>query len=429
MGGRRETLLKVLQVLAWVLLTITFCKHVVYYPLFREGAWGVDYGKHYVAAREVLAGRSPFVGENYLGFNYPQFTAWLYLFLAAFSLEGAEKVWNLCNALFVIAAFFTIVAFYRPKPRESADALSACDAQAGRSRGALDPGVALWVRDHWASVSALLYAGFAPWFMDFHCGNIEPLNLILIVAFGAALIRGADGVAGVVLAMACLVKILPVFFLLPLAMARRWRVVSVCMAAMAVYASILFASELWRPGDGWWRWEVSLFTDTLPRVAFEYRDLSRSLVAIAARYFSPLLWDSEPAFNLAARGLGLAILASYVCVLIAARRFLRRSWRDGVAFTALAIVILSPLIEYHHLVWSIPAYLFLVVDYVEGRVRHGFFALAAGLWGAIFLCRYWTDLGPSGAVHPLDIATLLLVVLWVAMAVRIVRMRGESGIA
>ena len=420
MGGRRETLLKALQILAWVLLTITFCKHVVYYPFFREGAWGVDYGKHYVAAREVLAGRSPFVGENYLGFNYPQFTAWLYLFLAAFSLEGAEKVWNLCNALFVVAAFFTIVVYYRPKPRESADM---------RSRGALDPAAALWVRDHWASVSALLYAVFAPWFMDFHCGNIEPLNLILIVALGAALIRRADGVAGVVLAMACLVKILPVFFLLPLAMARRWRVVSVCMAAMAVYASILFASELWRPGDGWWRWEVSLYANTLPHVAFEYRDLSRSPAAIAARSFSSLLWNSQPAFDLATRAVSLVLLAAYVGVLIAARRFLRRSWRDGVAFTALAIVIVSPLIEYHHLIWSIPAYLFLVVDYVEGRVRHGFFALAGGLWAAIFLCRYWTDLGPSGGVHPLDIATLLSVVLWVAMAVRILRMRADATVA
>lgn len=270
-----------------------------------------------------------------------------------------------------------------------------------------------WVVRHWPSVAVFALAINAPIFLEIRDGNIEPLNLVLLIALGAALLRKRDTVAGVLLAMLCLGKILPVFFLPPLLFAGRKRAVGVCVAFLALYGLVLLAT-------GWWRWDWFLFAQTLPNVGFHYRGLSNSLVAIAGRYLFPALFASKKAFDLTAMGIALSVVAGQVAVAILGWPLVRRSWRTGLSFASLSIVLMSPLLEYQHLIWAIPAYLFLIMDAVEERISPRFFATATSLWLAIFACRYLTDLGVWLVVSPLHASTLLLAVLWVATGTDII---------
>jgi len=93
----------------------------------------------------------------------------------------------------------------------------------------------------------------------------------------------------------------------------------------------------------------------------------------------------------------------------------------GLSFASLSIVLMSPLLEYQHLIWAIPAYLFLIMDAVEGAVSPRFFTAASVLWVLIFACRYGSDLGAPFPLPPLQVSTLLVAVLWAATGMEIVR--------
>jgi len=61
------------------------------------------------------------------------------------------------------------------------------------------------------------------------------------------------------------------------------------------------------------------------------------------------------------------------------------------------------------LIWSIPAWLFLILDYVEGRVRNAFFAASLRLVDWRFSDAVTgANLQIGVALHPLHLATLLL---------------------
>jgi len=388
----KPLLLILLQIEAWLVCVFMFLKYVVWKQFTCAG---VDFPKHYHAAIEVLHGRSPFTGDLYLGFNYPVFTASLYAFLAPFSLQGAEVLWDLCNTIYVAATIGLVIAFYRPRPSPSSSIAQT------------------WAVRHWPVVAAFALAIFAPIFLEIHDGNIEPLNLFLLAALGAALLRGRDTLAGALLAGLCLVKILPALFLPPLFIARRKRPVIVCTILLATYALVLLTT-------GWWRWDWFLFTRVLPNVGFRYCGLSNSLAAIAGHYlFHPLL-SSKNAFDAAAVAIACAVLAAQALVMALAWPLARRSWRPSLALTSLSLVLLSPLLEYQHLIWAIPAYLFLILDALEGRVSPRFFMAASALWIAIFACRYQSDLAVWLFLPPLHASTLLVLVLWIATAGNIV---------
>ncbi|NQU43079.1 DUF2029 domain-containing protein, partial [bacterium] len=244
-----RVLLRLLIVLFWAFFATLFIKHILIYQFFWDG---VDFPKHVEAARAVLENRSPYTGENYLGFNYPLLTAWLFVFLAWVPADRAEFVWDLCHAIFVFASLVIVVGAYRPRITDSKRRTDGCPIQA-----------ASWIADHWPAVGALALALFSPIFLDIHHGNIEPLNLVLLILMGALLLRGKENSAGVVLAVLCLIKIVPILLVPALWMGGKRRTVAVWTAALSAYAIVMLLT-------GWWRWEWFLVTETLPNIGFHY---------------------------------------------------------------------------------------------------------------------------------------------------------------
>lgn len=418
----RRLFVLLLQIEAWALLVFMLAKYV---GLQQFTTLGVDFPKHYAAALEILRGSNPYDGELYLGFNYPLFTGWLFLFLAPFSLETAGLVWDVCNTLLVLGALGLVLFGYKPEP------------------GTAPETAARVVCRYWHSVAAFAFAIFAPVFLEIRDGNIEPLNLFLLVALGAALLRGRERTVGVLLAMLCLVKILPVFFLPVLYITGKRRAIYVCLVCLAVYAAVLLAT-------GWWRWECFLLSQTLPHVGYHYRGLSNSLAAQAGRYFAPTLWESEGAFRIASIAIAASMGSACLAVLLIRKQRVPRAqeggasparffqgilkritcphlWREGLGLASLTIVLISPLLEYQHLIWAMPAYLFLLMDYAEGRVSNRFFSVCAVLWLAVFACRYATDLGMPLFMDPLHFSTWLAGALWLVMAVRLAAGRPRAG--
>lgn len=373
---------------------------VKYAMVFSWIAPGVDFPKHRLAAIDVLAGRNPYVGANYLGFNYPLLTAWIYVFLAWVPESWAERVWDLTNAFYTVASLFVVARFCRPSlPTRTSDDPFAL--------------VRSWIVRHWGSFSALILAFFAPVFLEIHDGNIEPLNLFLLTILCAALLRNAQALAGIVLAVLCLVKILPVFFVPVLLVSRKWRTIATWGGAMALYGAVLFAT-------GWWRWEWFLYTRTLPNVGFRYVVESNSLVRIVRDYLAPNLLATKPMYDRWATAISLSLSAAFAVVLWLGRNRARESWRDGIAFASLTVVLVTPLLEYQHLIWSFPAYLFLLADWAERRSGGRTFALGAVLWCGVVAARYVSDLGGRSVVNPLHVATLLVLGLWGVSAIRLV---------
>ena len=398
------SLRRLLLALCWMAWAFMFVKYVLILPYIFPG---VDFPKHHRAAVEIIHGRSPFTGRNFLGFNYPLFTAWVYSFLAPLSEAQAKIVWDVTNGILLLASLALLVCFHRPCFDQAGASVNAAerDSLAWRTRR--------WWARHWPSLAALMMAAYAPIFMDFHCGNVEPLNVILLIALSAAMLRGAERTAGVLLAILCLVKILPVLFILPFAVAGKRRVVWYCIGSLGLYGAVLLAT-------GWWRWEWFLFTQTLPNVGFQYHGLSSSLTSIAGRMFFFELMKSKAAYDLASRVVAAGALGLDLAILAASWRAWRASWRDGLSVMSLSILLMTPLLEYHHIVWALPAYLLLFVDYIEGRIGARFFAWALALWLAIFACRYLAEISIHYRFPPRDAATLLLIVLWLSTAARIV---------
>lgn len=391
----QSSLTRFLPAFARLIFAFMFAKYAI---LQQFTTTGVDFPKHYYAAQAILRGESPYVGDFYLSFNYPLFTAWIYAWLAPFTLSRAEFLWDLCNTLYVVASLGLIIVYYRPT-----------DGGEGATSRSLSPGLRKWIVAHWSAVCAFAVAIYAPIFLEIRDGNIEPLNLLLVVAFGAALMRGREGVAGVLFAALCLVKIIPVFFIPALFLGGKRKTIGVCAIFVGVYGLMLLVTGLWRE-------DFYLLTHVLPNIGFHYRGLSNSLVAIAGQHFFPSVMESKAMFDWTTKGIAAAIGGAYIAVVWMSARCRTLSWRAGLALASLTIVLMSPLLEYNHIIWAIPAYLFLLVDAAEGSVSRRFFVASFGLWIGVFACRYWCDLSSNTGFPPLHVSTLLLAVLWAVTA-------------
>src|SRR5262245_35097321 len=87
-----------------VLLVLAALIQIGQWGIWRPLRWpGVDYGKHWDAARAVLENRNNYFidgsrnDELWLGFNYPQATAFMFLWLGFVSRAHGEVVWKMFN--------------------------------------------------------------------------------------------------------------------------------------------------------------------------------------------------------------------------------------------------------------------------------------------------------------------------------------------
>lgn len=234
-----------------------------------------------------------------------------------------------------------------------------------------------------------------------------PLLAMLLAAF-FALERGRDARAGLLVASAGVLKLLPMLLAWVLVAARRWRALAALVASCAILIVVppllLFGPQrTWEYHHQWWHDNVegppsAGMTDPQLREHFiDHRN--QSIPAVVAR----MTWPGHPyrvAFQplrlseSAARALGrvlhaLAALGMLVAMTVLARR---SPLRWCFALGLLAMTALAPLLRTYYLVWTLPALALLASTRDDARpaVRR---TATAGL-------VIWT-LGMLGWISPL----------------------------
>ena len=101
----------------------------------------------------------------------------------------------------------------------------------------------------------------SPSFFVAHHGAISGVFVFLLLLFFERLQRGRERTAGVVLAIACGIKVLPVLLLPYLALKRRWRALIAAVAA----GTILLAMSILVTG---WRIHWEFITQIAPQVGY-----------------------------------------------------------------------------------------------------------------------------------------------------------------
>ena len=393
-----------------ILILILLCmlqigKHLIWLPITTVG---VDYEKHQKAARCVLKGINPTLGEHnelYLSFNYPVFTALPYLWLAPFDVMTGEALWDIVLVLQVLGCAAMVAFFYTPElPSERKS-----DNTLARLR--------FFIVDRWMLIGTFLIVFYTPIMLRFHAGNISPTMLFLMVAFGAAFFNKRERLAGALLACAALVKILPAFLLIVFIVAKRWKVLAGFGAVCGVYLILLLLT-------GWWRWDMFLFTDVLPNAAYKWYGVSRSFQVFIAGLVYPSALDTPVTFKQLTLIVNLGFFVPIsIIVLIVCRSVLREWLPMGIAFISPVLPLLTPLLEYHHHCWAIVGYLAVVRLWVSGRI-HWIFYLQIPFLFMMHEAGYLLDI--NFRVYGLDgyiLAMLSELALWIINAAALLWLR------
>lgn len=377
--------------------------------LFKLAYWGMwlplhapdcDYWKHWEAARAMLRGDSPYYGgpDLYLGFNYPLFTGYLFIFLGFFTQQVSEVIWEVFNLLFSIGGGLIAWRYMRP-------------AMPTRFPG--EPNLSFLFREavhvNWGTAVFVLVANFHPLLLNFMPGNIDPLNFVLFMGLGAALVRGREALAGVLLAALCLVKVAPVLLLVPIFFARRWRMLWTTTGLLALYLFHLLATNLWRT-------ELFLYTDVLPRIGYHYLGISSSIHHVLANLVNPAAIASAEAYARWTVAINLVLLAVFVGACAVWSRNRARDFVHLMSFSMFMAVLMSPLLEYHHFVWAAPVLFFQVRDWVNGRISTAFALLCVVGWIALNSARIINDFVAMFPVSPLHWGSAIAIYLAVLCA-------------
>lgn len=227
--------------------------------------------------------------------------------------------------------------------------------------------------------------------------------LVLALLLGGidALERGRDRRAGVLLAAAGVIKLLPLLFGLWLVLKRRWRALAAYVMAVAALTLIppLLRFGPQRTFEYHVQWaQYNLFgapargmvDTTLPEHFIDRRN--QSIASVLARW----LWAGHP-YRVTHQPLQLsretciALAWGIKAVLLAALIWAtRRPWRElevaagrrEGALYMLAIQVLSPLVRQYYLIWGLPALLILLAAAAGGATlsQRWIGRAAAGLW-------------------------------------------------
>jgi alpha-1,2-mannosyltransferase len=223
-----------LAVVATIGVVLAGFRSIQLLTLSHDRMWAADFGFYWTAAGQVLHGWSiysiqqlsgPYIAEDQLGFLYPPpFAAVLAPFAAILPPDGALAGWLWMGFGAVLLAVST-----------------AAVVRAERLHDRLTPsfrpyGVALFV------VAALV---FPPVIAELSVGNVHLEILALLSLAWLGLRRGdarGDGVGGVAIGAATLLKVFPGVLILWLLLTRRWRSAawSVVGAAALALATLPF---------------------------------------------------------------------------------------------------------------------------------------------------------------------------------------------
>lgn len=227
------------------------------------------------------------------------------------------------------------------------------------------------------------------------------LVLALLLGGADALERGRDRPAGVLLAAAGVIKLLPVLLVLWIVLERRWRALRAFVVAAAglvlLPPLLVFGPQRTVEYHAQWaRHNLSgapaqgMVDANLPEHFIDRRN--QSIGSVLAR----LLWAGHP-YRVAHQPLQLsretciALAWGIKAVLLAALIWATRrppgemhvdALRRGAAMYLLAMLFLSPLVRQYYLIWALPALLLLLQDAARGATagQRWIGRAAAGLW-------------------------------------------------
>lgn len=382
-GTIRPGVSRALRAIVLCFVLITAFRHGLWRPL---AVHGVDYPKHWHAARAMVEGRSLYHGEALeMHFNYPQWAAVLGLGLALTDEATGEKLWKLM--LFGSLCGCWVIAWrcFRPDPSRDAKRRSG-------TRRIVADGLA----GHWALTSAALIVLFSPALArPVFAGNIDPFNALFATALVAAFIAGRERLSGVLWAMLCLIKLLPVSLAPVFLLGRRRGVIAGFLAFVILYALLL--AGLGRIGE-----EVGFYRDLLPQVGFYWRGISRSLSRALLESSLPASLFDDPVIYNACTITILAILASVDTLAVAAVIGRGRPPARALEVSMLFAPMISPLFETHHLVLVLPVLFLQVRRWIEGEMTGRAVALLAPGWCVLcmdnFFQNYGMGMGPHGTM-------------------------------
>jgi hypothetical protein len=335
---------------------------LILYTVADLGFWrpltmrGIDYDKHWEAARALIEGRNPYLGpELWLRFNYPQAVAYAFCWLGLFSRATGEVVWKMTLLACLVGCWLIGWRYYRP-PSEP----KRMDGPLPLARAALqDLHFRQGAGRSWGLVSAFAVSTYFPVTSCLLLGNADPLNALLSVALGAALLAGAEAAAGVCLALLVLVKLMPLALLAPLIIWKRWRMLKAFGMALGLYGLLLLAGGRW--GTEWF-----FFREVVPRIAAEWRFISISPIRLLAEVTGHGRAYADPRgfARIAFWGAG-ALSVAYLGLLAGLRRR-GVAWPRGLEAAIVFFPILSPLLEVRHFAWILPLFLLQLRRWIEG---------------------------------------------------------------
>lgn len=308
------------------------------------GFWPTDLPSYHYASLALRRGLDPYVpanlaapsGQTVFPYIYPPLLAILWTPLTFLALENVFALWQIVSLLAVAGSLVLCVRLARPA--------------GGGARAA-------------ALLAALLLPLGLPTFVVAHHGAVSSVFVFLLLLCFERLQRGRDRSAGVLLAVACGIKALPVLLLPYLALKRRWRALFTALAAGALLLGLSILVVGWKI-----HWEF--VTQIAPQVGLAthsglgfdavYHPENQSLNGFLSRLLCP------------EGGCGIVIaLAGLALIVPVAWRAGRRRAIDGaeLAWIAVLLLLVSPITWIHHLVLvHLPA-IVLVVLVADGRWR------------------------------------------------------------
>jgi glycosyl transferase family 87 len=262
-------------------------------------------------------------------------------------------------------------------------------------------------------------------------GNVNAFVLLLALAGVADLSSRREARAGLALAAAATVKLLPLLFLPALMLRRSWKAAATMLLSLAVLnaglPALLVGPERALDLSGaWYRKMVEPYYETsVP--GDDERNLA--LAAMLQRHFEGL--RDSPAADVLIKGTLAAIAAVALLVVWRNRRepTLRR-WLVDAAVLLTTMLLISPKTWKAHYVWLFPAFLILCADVVAGW-RSTLPSARAFRWTVLIVAllgalssRGVVGRAASDALRHAGVETLVAFSIWLLLVVRASRRSG-----